>query len=43
MPMMKALTFFAPPIALQELVMSIWLIVKGFDPSVIATRSAVRL
>lgn len=35
MPLMKAMAFFAPPIGLQELVMSIWLIVKGFNPSVI--------
>jgi Domain of unknown function (DUF4386) len=35
MPLMKAMAFFAPPIGLQELVMSIWLIVKGFNPSAI--------
>ncbi|OGW35380.1 MAG: hypothetical protein A2010_03130 [Nitrospirae bacterium GWD2_57_9] len=35
MPLMKAMVFFAPPIGLQELVMSIWLIIKGFDPDAI--------
>lgn len=35
MPLMKAMAFFAPPIGLQELVMSIWLIVKGFNLSAI--------
>jgi hypothetical protein len=35
MPLMKAMAFFAPPIGVQELVMSIWLIVKGFDTSAV--------
>lgn len=39
MPLMKAMAFFAPPIGLQELVMSLWLIVKGFNQSAIASRS----
>ncbi len=34
-PLMKVMPFFAPPIGLQEVVMSIWLIVKGFDRSAI--------
>jgi uncharacterized protein DUF4386 len=37
MPLMKAMAFFAPPIGLQEIVMSIWLIVRGFNPSEIAS------
>ncbi len=41
MPLMKVMPFFAPPIGLQELVMSIWLIVKGFNSSAIASRPAL--
>ena len=40
LPLMKVMPFFAPPIGLQELVLSIWLIVKGFNPAVIASASA---
>ncbi len=43
MPLMKAMAYFAPPIGLQELVMSIWLIVKGFNPTAIASKSAGRI
>lgn len=32
-PLMTAMRYFAPPIALNELILSIWLIVKGFDSS----------
>lgn len=39
LPLMKVMPFFAPPIGLQEIVMSIWLIVKGFSPSEIASQS----
>jgi hypothetical protein len=35
MPLMKAMAYFAPPIGLQEIVMSVWLLVKGFNSSVI--------
>jgi uncharacterized protein DUF4386 len=42
MPLMKAMSYFAPPIGLQEIVMSIWLIVKGFNSSVIDSMSIVR-
>jgi hypothetical protein len=35
LPLMRVMPYFAPPIGLQELVMSIWLIVKGFNASVI--------
>lgn len=42
MPLMKAMAFFAPPIGLQEIVMSIWLIVKGFNLSAIASAPAGR-
>ena len=38
MPLMKAMAYFAPPIGLQEIVMSVWLIVKGFNSSVIDTQ-----
>lgn len=40
MPLMKVMPYFAPPIGVQELVMSVWLIVKGFNPSAIAFESA---
>ncbi len=33
MPFMKAMVYFAPPIALNELVLGIWLLVKGFNTS----------
>lgn len=31
MPLMKGMSFFAPPIALNELVLGIWLITKGYS------------
>jgi hypothetical protein len=40
MSLMKVMPYFAPPIGVQELVMSVWLIVKGFNPSAIAFESA---
>lgn len=36
MPLMKAISFFAPPIGLNEIALSTWLIVKGFNSSAIA-------
>jgi hypothetical protein len=39
MPLMNVMPYFAPAIALQELVMSVWLIVKGFNSSAIVPES----
>jgi hypothetical protein len=40
MPLMKAMVYFAPPIALNELTLSIWLIAKGFNSSAISAMAA---
>ena len=39
-PLMKGMVWFAPPIALNELVLSIWLIIRGFNLSEISAISA---
>ena len=33
MPLMKAMKYFAPPIAVNEFVLSLWLIIKGYNLS----------
>lgn len=35
LPVMKAMAYFAPPIAINELVLALWLIIKGYNPSVV--------
>ncbi len=42
-PLMKVMPYFAPPIGLQELVMSVWLIVKGFNTSTLAFAPAKQI
>ncbi len=40
MPLMQAMVYFAPPIALNELTLSIWLIAKGFNSSALIQGAA---
>jgi hypothetical protein len=37
---MQVQTYLSAPIGLQEMVFAVWLIVKGFNPSAIASLSA---
>jgi hypothetical protein len=37
-PIMEGIVYFAPPIALNEFVIAIWLIVKGFNPEPIMSQ-----
>ena len=39
-PLMKGMVYFAPPIALNELVLSVWLIAKGFNQRVVHRMAA---
>lgn len=38
-PLSKAMLYFGPPIALNEIVLAVWLIVKGFNLSAIASET----
>lgn len=41
-PLMKGMAYFAPPIALNELALAVWLIAKGFHSSAARAGSEVR-
>jgi len=40
---LKVMIFFGPPIALNEIILSVWLIAKGFNLSVITSGSAKQI
>jgi len=42
-PLSKVMIFFGPPIALNEIVLAVWLIAKGFNSSAIPSKSAKQI
>ena len=42
-PLLKVMIFFGPPIALNEITLAVWLIVKGFNSSAIPSKSVKQI